>query len=301
MGLCRHFHSYSEVKKFEKNIFMLGRGELKNGFYLFSHSNKEVNRVNIFRISFKQLIHLHFKFSLKPGKKTSYSYTKGGYKRVAIFDSICVCEFIDGNNYKDFKNRYLLYLTKLPYPCAKILSFDDKKRRYIMERVAGIQYRDISHSRMILDALIDYSLKTECDRIKNKYLQHGDVLRRNIVWINNDTFKFIDLDLIGFYPLLYDFIHYCACFPINVYVMIEILFDNEQKLNKLLQRFGLEYDGIATLDYIFSEYINYYLESGRSYLKVDYLFFEELNADLYPKTIESIKTILALTDKTDSL
>ena len=79
------------------------------------------------------------------------------------------------------------------------------------------------------------------------------------------------------------------------------MFDNEQKLNKLLQRFGLEYDGIATLDYIFSEYINYYLESGRSYLKVDYLFFEELNADLYPKTIESIKTILALTDKTDSL
>ena len=200
-----------------------------------------------------------FIFSIKKDGKNLFSVGMGrfftGTYKICFFNGDKLFSYCRNKNvYLMNKINYLTYTPNCPYPYAKNIWYNDKKRFICSEFIQGETFKDRKH-------LIFWAktvLKMACKAISKieggflYYVQHGDAWYENVKW-QGDRFTYIDLDRIGFWPALYDIIYgLTVAFNNEAFDIIEKELFND--INELFTLKGLNYN-IAELDKYYSAFI----------------------------------------------
>ena len=131
-------------------------------------------------------------------------------------------------SYKEYESNGLL-------PVVDIIAFNDAHCSVTMKRINGAKYKDVQHMSIVIDFLFEYAkqaLLFSKDNDEYLYFQHGDMKVDNIIWIDDTNYVFIDLDNMGYHPLLYDVLHLCYSLNLTLSNISEILEANSKKIQK---------------------------------------------------------------------
>ena len=216
----------------------------------------------------------------------------GGGKNVFLCRKTAIGFYYTSEIYYRSKSRFQESYCDLAFPAVKVISFNNAFKSIKMERVYGEKYDDIKHDEIVIDRLFEFSITSPIKIREEGYpliLQHGDVKRENIIWTDDCSFVFIDLDNISYYPIFYDILHFCSCNNMRLDEICSVFYSHISEVRKVFERIGLPLDD-SFLDEIFYEYSTLYLSYGNFYR--DVLFLVDGDMNNYPKThtiIDKIK------------
>ena len=142
-----------------------------------------------------------------------------------------------------------------------------------MQRIHGNHFSDIEHDDLVIRLLFEYAVESPIRSNDNGnclYLQHGDVKRNNVLWINASNFVFIDIDNISYRPLLFDVLHYCAMAGMNLDEILSILDLHKSSIKKMFFRCDYCFDE-NYLDFVFYNYVLFFVRLGDCFDDVAFL------------------------------
>lgn len=148
------------------------------------------------------------------------------------------------------------------YPHCEYVDFIDDKNLIIENEICGERYSDKKHDDIVIKSIIKYQFLN--DKYINKdddiyVFQHGDFQRINILWLDMNKFICIDLDDIGYYPILYDLIKYLYSAKYTKKEIINILNENKTSIVNIYKKCGI----INNEDYLIDKIIKDYLYCGK--------------------------------------
>lgn len=238
-------NNYRKIKKFKRFI--------KNGFYYFDEKSISKNWVGSTK---SRIINTYLVFSaFKRTQLTTGEFFQGTYKIVFCSKGFVISYCNNIEIYQMNKNNYQLYSSVFPYPYAKTLCFDDKNQIICSEYIAGKKYGDVEHLLVWAYYVIRKTYNTEFVIKENAiyYIQHGDAWFGNVIWTNDRTFVYIDLDRMGYWPALYDIVY-----GLTVALKEEAfsLIENElyDEISCLFEHMGFHFS-IAFLDDAYANFI----------------------------------------------
>ena len=272
----------------QRNIFRLAEEHVESGFYCFLPENKicKVSKIN------KMTFPIYYVSKRKRhGTLSQLSYSWGGDKDLLFFNDYVYAYFRNIGQYNYAKKNYRR-IELLNYPHCNYELFDDSKKMIRMNKVTGCHFVDHAHDMLLIKKLFVYALnavsKIDDDGML-KCVQHRDVRRCNVMWVNDEEFFFIDLDCIGFASLLFDVIHYCNDNHYHLEELLNIFRENETVFNQIIEKYQ-SYLGENPLDQIFYDYSSFYKRIGRHYDSL--LIFSSDLMSQFPKTQMLLSTIL---------
>lgn len=213
-------------------------------------------------------------------KQHSVQYDSGEGKDIILLEDYAIGFYYEQRIYERAKRFYEEFKYKAALPFADIVSFCDTDRSVIMERINGIQYYDKEHICLVIDYLCRYA-QTAPSIFKDngwRYLQHGDMQARNIIWTDDTDYVFIDLDNLGYHPLMYDVLHLCFSVNMSLRAITETIESNSEIIKVIFDRFGIDFNN-NYLDSIYFEYVNHYYKMGK--------FFEDIMT-FYSRRYEAV-------------
>ena len=140
--------------------------------------------------------------------------------------------YYEQRSYERAKKAYERLENTKELPVVDIIAFNDSDCSVIMERACGTQFFDRQHIDTVAAFLCEYAGKAPAI-INNDdylYLQHGDMKAGNIIWTEDTNYVFIDLDNIGYYPVLYDVLHLCYSLRMSLCEITEGLKANSESI-----------------------------------------------------------------------
>ena len=274
---------FFEKRKREKRAFNVVKDYLKTGFYYFSYREKIIRKIRTKEFFSKIIFSTFFNFSKTNGNATTKKFTSGFGKYVFINENICLCVPYTNELYYFAKKNYVKNAPFLSYPMAKIINFNDSRCYFEMEKIDGVRFFNREHDLIVLEVMLKQALILPVDYSNKTMLQHSDAKRNNVIWKDDKTFVFIDLDGISYYPILFDYIHYASSIIVNIDDFMSLLQNHYSLISNVLSRFGIDYKGIRSLDIVFYNYVLWYKTNCES-LTDDYLFLSKLDKTLFPNT-----------------
>ena len=162
------------------------------------------------------------------------------------------------------KANYCAYAELCPYPFAKTYSFNDRKQLICSEYIKGSTKNDKYHlllwAKMVLKMAKNAPYEIKGNTLY--YLQHGDAWYANIIWQDEGSFTYIDLDRLGMWPALYDVIYgLLVSFQEDAFVLFERDLFNDIK--DLFFSLNLEFS-FNTLDIYYMEYLKIWFKRKSS-------------------------------------
>lgn len=280
-------HAYNRIvvrRTNEIKSFHYAKLFLCQGLY---YANKESRFVridsNYFRL--KNLLHIYVNTSKNLENKHVnqwVDFSIGCGKVVILNQKEAYGFFFTQNGYDNAYRRFEYYYSKFNYPCVRILSFDESRRCIVMERLYGNQFYDTDHDRIIVTDLLQFSCNASIQNDKDGqviFLQHGDVNRKNIIWVGEKYF-YIDFDNIGYYPPLLDVLHYLCMADYDLDEIVTVLDENKVLLREICSRANIKSANL--LDEIFCLYVKHYIKMNACF--EDICFLTTKNTVNYPKT-----------------
>lgn len=229
--------------------------------------------------------YLRFNFhSGKLGKCSEVEYRKGDYKTVILTSSEAFCFYGSAKHFEIAKNRYESFSASLPFPYAKVLGFDSKDRYAKSALIKGEVRLDEEHIALALSSLLSFGLNAPIDKRSQTYLQHGDANAYNILWTNESEFAFIDLDDIGYHPILEDFFDLFASANLSGSWLRCFCKKESKALQSLLARFDKPYSD-DMLDELLSSWATRKCASPWGFSKMEFLLLDETAS--FPKAKET--------------
>ena len=266
-------------KKTNKEVFLIAEKYLKKGTYYLSN-----NTFFLASNCFEKILHLFNLYTCVNGEGllNKIHFACGAGKIVLFFDNY-ICGFYKRKTlYIEAKNNYR-NVKELSYPHLGKCSFNDENLSITMPKIPGKSFFDSFHDKIIIDFLFEQLKVLPKIKAHDKIqiLQHGDCKRENIIWTDEESFFFIDLDGCKYLPILFDFIHYCANIHLTFENMIAILQDRAQFI---MDSIGYCCDNNTLIDDILEGYLMFYEKIGCCYGDFDFFCFE--NTAEYKKTVE---------------
>ena len=248
---------YYLVKRYSE---FLGKG-------LYSERNGEYKKSVIgFPVVFKNtpehdLLCVMDNSSFAPQK--SVKIIRGGWSRkiICLYNDVVVSYY--SSSREQWFDNVQQYIDKIPYPKSRYILIDKSKHIIICERVLGKDIIDLEHAAICAEEMLScmalkYKLNDyfqdicyeQYEKTLNKHgiskffscVQHGDASIHNVLWLDDNNFKFIDLDTISVQPLLYDFFRLILTDfkKPGLKLYIDGRFDN--RIKKIFATFHKEFD-----------------------------------------------------------
>jgi hypothetical protein len=274
-NIYKYLLNAKKKRKNELALLKYIRKCMESGIYTFHGNRIEKDKSHILSVYNYLIVNFRKKivYCNITLKKSSFAEFKCGYsKKTFLFDKYAIGFYHRKELFELAEKNCCDYLNDLNYPIVKIICFNKINYSVLMENISGIQYNDRLHDYVIIKHLFKYALSAKCciDDGVCKYIQHGDVKPNNIIWLQDNRFVFIDLDEIGFKPLLFDILHYCAMSNMSLEDIIIILENNTTSIVKILSNFGLGFDS-DSIDTIFYEYVMFFVQLDDCYEDIEFL------------------------------
>ena len=285
--MVKYFIKLLRTRRIENRAFYFAKKFLPKGFFYFDYYRDLIKPLNTFSI--RQILHSHIVFNHNNNCE-SVCFLRARAKFIMFIDDVAYTFPYSRKRYLFIIQKYENLSSVFNYPHAKLITSNDRKLVLLIERIPGHIFDDKYHDNLIIERLIEYSKFASLDKNNMTFLQHGDVQNHNIIWDKNGSPVFIDIDGLDYLPILFDVLHYAASINMTINELIS-KFDMvyHDSLQILFSRFDLKYN-YQTLDSIFTNYILWYFQKAPDCVE-DYLFFQKLDKNLFPKTIKILSEV----------
>lgn len=276
----------------ERKIMQKANHILKSGFYFFVQNSDEIiiKRPFISWSFFKHIFHLHFVRTSNSNCCMFLEVKQGVAKYVFLSEQFAFLFYKKEDYYKHFLEQFNSLCNSFNYPYPKFFEFNNDYWMIKTERLSGKVFKDCLHDSILIEDMIKRAISSPCKLSNNHILilQHGDVKAENVLWIKNKPY-FVDIDTIGYYPILFDVFHYIASRNISLEKMVRLLELNEELLNLFLERFDVGKYNIELLDIFLFDYVHCFLKDNTFY---HFSFLNKYNIKLFPKTSTLLDKLL---------
>ena len=283
----KRFIDYINRRKVEKRAFNSLKSLLRSGFYYFSYTEMMIVKIDLKKIFCTPPHNLFFNFTFKKRGLSFVTFSKGYNKLVLMLHDECICIPYNTLLYIHVRDRCAFLSSFIPYNVAPVFHFDDNNSTYKQKKIDGIHLNDKKHFEIMIKTILESAVVSPSNYLDKTYLQHGDFKPQNILWIGND-YILIDIDDLSFYPILFDFFHFCAISQIDALETIALLEANSDLVNLILNKFDMSYS-IKSIDYIACKYIEYFRRVNPFWKIDDYIFLKKLKKSEYPKTAKALE------------
>ncbi len=212
-------------------------------------------------------------FSVDNSKKAAFTYSNGTIifgewtDKVIILFSDAVLSFYTIERISWIKHIEE-YLPHLNLPVSELLAISADDRYTLFKRVRGRKLTKNDDLIFILNDILDRNVKSKKttiipndDRYKKikrmaastsvlSYIQHGDVANCNI-FVDGSDYCLIDMDLINYYPAMYDFFS-LVTYGDNGHYLLPLVFNDffSMKIGKLFDT-----DDLSRIRYYSDQYL----------------------------------------------
>lgn len=296
----KRWRNFQRKRADNKKLFEHAKLFLKKGIYYISKEERVIKKVDrhTFWNNFFYLCFLIKSFKCKEPmlqiEKVEFLELGGGCAKVIFFNQNYAYGFYKSKReYFDAKQRYLEFSPLFTYPSIKE-SFIDQYQCVVMDRVRGKLLCDDEHNQILLRKMLGFAIYAPIKRdpiYGILYLQHGDVYPNNVLW-DKQTFLFIDLDSISFYPPLFDIFRFLVTFAgmTELTSIINLLNENPKELKAIFEKAEIVTQD-NPWDILLYNYLLFYYRTGRKEDYVDFRFLTIENTVDFPKTNKLLRTI----------
>lgn len=284
-AICNYF----EWKRNEVRTFNILKRNLRRGFYYFPSNKSILKKLDIRCILPKNLFHIYFN-SHNNGDFSCLDFGRGCGKTVLLTKHHAYGYYYSEHGYNMSKHNFEAVYDKFNYPCVSGISFNDESKCIKMDRVKGKVFSDSWHDEIIVEKMIAYLVDAEVIEIHNEicFLQHGDAQRLNVLWNENDSFTFIDLDNMKYYPPMLDVFHYLNVAGYTLEKILTLMNKNRTNIEKICLKAGIDCEK-NYIDELFYRYVKHFANMGGCY--ENFSFLNRKNTITYPKTNSLLKSI----------
>lgn len=259
MNIISKFEHYSKLMKLKRKVKHLSPF-LEKGIYTVTPNSIEKKFGFPFFIVFNSSAHYT---ANEPPIKLFYGGWSG---KILAFAEKYVYSFYPMKGIKGlvYIKKYLHFLA---YPKSEIYKISVLKLYTIAENVKGKSLSDMNHITRVAKDIIKYNVSAELFT-KNRfpivaennlsdvpfYVQHGDLTFQNIIWVDDNNYKIIDLDTIDIYPCFYDLLRLMFDFHeegLDLYLGNEL----DEEINTYIKSHNIQYKINAFKDMCLAAFI----------------------------------------------